>query len=255
MTTITREINNNRPTLFTCVQENQSSRKRHTKEDKDHMTRKIKTFVFNSIITFINQIIDSYFTKQIRKLRKVKSKYNRKLSKELNKKLFKLKIRTLLYKSVSPKYREKFKDQNRTNIDSLEKYSFFKNLFQIKYWKFYTYLFLFDNYEIINKCFSTEDEKIKDNIMKIKMNNLKQFLKKHCKDEKYNERLCGFAKELKNEFRLQFIKKKGTSNQSTNINSENSIQHKHFKVKENELDFNEHLYDGIFDNINNFSNN
>ena len=251
---ITRKVNTNKKPLFVIAKPNQScplarQRRKHTKNDKDNITSIIKTFFFNSIIIFINKNIKSYFGSQIYKLRKIHSKfkYNAKVSENYNKQVFKSKIRILFYKSISTKYRRTPKNRNKQNIKKLEKVSFFKNLFQIKYWKFYTYLFLSDKYEIINKCFSNGDEKteeIKDKIMKIKMKNLKDLQNKLTEnnDEKYIKEVENVAYELEHKFRFKVI---GRSNQSTKLITEKSIkniQHQNYKVNERELDFNIYLH-------------
>jgi hypothetical protein len=208
---ITRKANTDKKPLFVIAKTNQScplarQRKKHTKNDKDNITSRIKTFFLNSIIIFINKNIKSYFGSQIYKLRKINSKfkYNAKVSENYNKKVFKTKIRILFYKSISTKYRGTPKNRNKQNIKKLEKVSFFKKLFQIKYWKFYTYLFLSDKYEIINKCFSNGDEKTAE-CMKIKMKNLKDLQEKlkNNNDEKYIKEVENVAYKLEHKFRLK----------------------------------------------------
>ena len=233
-------------------------RKKHRKNDKDNIISIIKTFVYNSIITFINENIKCYFGKQRCILRKIK--HNAKVSEDLNKQVFKSKIRTLFYKSISQKYRKTCEYQNKRNIEYLERFSFFKKLFRIKYWKFYTYLFLYDKYEIIKQCFSNEDEKtkeIKDKIMTIKMKNLKDLQKKLTKnnDKKYIEKAENVSYKLEHKFRFKVF---GRRNQSTNLTTEKkikNIQHQNCKVNESELDFNIYLHNRNSYNINNFLNN
>ena len=260
MNGITRTVNSNKKLKFVIA--TTKERKNRRKNDKDNITSIIKTFVFNSIITFINENIRCYFGEQRRILRKInrRYRYNAKVSEDLNKQVFKSKIRTLFYKSISQKYRKTRKNQNKLNIEYLERFSFFKKLFQIKYWKFYTYLFLYDKYEIINKCFSNEDEKtkeIKDKILMIKMKNLKDLQEKLTKnnDKQYIEKVENVAYKLEHKFRFKVF---GRSNQSTKLTTEKSIKnihHQNCKVNESELDFNIYLHNRNPYNINNFLNN
>lgn len=157
---------------------------RHTRCAEDNMINKIKAAFTNYLLIYINQLIKIFFNNQKFRIWKVhrKEQINSNATKEFNKELFGKTLGTIFSAKLSEKYKTKDEDQNKKNIETLMKYPFFKELFQMTYYEFYMHHFLSQDEHIKNKLIqhlNDLDEKQrgkKEKIQNLKMGNLDTFL-------------------------------------------------------------------------------
>ena len=173
---------------------NKNKKKTHTKLSKDNKICKIKACFLNYLMSYINQIIKTYFDNQKFKIWKIdgKTEVNSNATKKFNQILFNKTIKEVFSENLSEKYKTKNKNQNRDNIKTLEtKYPFFKELFQIQYYEFYKYNFICQNTDKnkqnnIQNCLRKLTNERGKKIQKLKMNNLDTFIEYQNKNSKHD---------------------------------------------------------------------
>ena len=175
----------------------------HSRNNSDNCRVKIKCHFNNFIIDFFNKLIKKKFNKQIYKFRKLPYDISKNVSKKYNKKLLNTKIKEILTKEISGKYKNIDPLQN---INTFNKSKFliseYNELLEMKYEEFYQKIYLPDNnYDEIKNKYDLDKNTIKGNLKQI-FNNLET---KNQLNEEYKNKILNVAK---NEFIDYFLSNK-----------------------------------------------
>ena len=142
--------NNSRHHIFTTetvkkkrgIKRNKESKKaEHSIYSNDNITSKIQIHFLNFIVSFLNDCLLSFGTKELSFKNidyKVKSKVSRKHLEEMKNSSI---LDILKNIDISNKYKHCDKDTNKMNVEDLIKYSWFQKIFNMKYLEIFLYYY------------------------------------------------------------------------------------------------------------------
>jgi hypothetical protein len=127
---------------------NNTARKTHDKTESGNIRSKIKNHFHKFIVQFLNAKIREYnYGKQIMKFRKINYKITNIRNKKYNKELVESKLKEIFKYDISPKYKNKSKNQNLKTLNSIYSTEL-KKFLDMTYEEFYNKFFLNDEHKI-----------------------------------------------------------------------------------------------------------